>query len=215
MYAASSLFWIDRRYIFEFCILMGPSYADPNISDKLFTTDLLNHLKNNYCIDTRKIYANGKSNGGGFVGSLACSPAHGQEFAAYSAVVGAFYHQFPTDKCTPAHLPVPILEFHGTGDTVVNYHGSQTGNGGPLPPIPEWLGAWALRDKCPDPPQNSTQTLFGGNVDYVTYSCNGVQDIVQHYRIKGMGHTWPTVAKGDFIDASPLIMDFYRNHPKS
>ena len=182
------------------------------MSDKIFTTELLTHLRGEYCIDNTRIYANGKSNGGGFVGSLACSPGHGADFAAFSAVVGAFYDQaVPGSVCQPASSSVSILEFHGTDDGRANYNGNDTARGGPLPPIQEWLTQWAIRDGCPNPPKNVTQDSHGGKVHYGTYSCNGVQDVVQNYVIDGMGHVWPKVSKGRQIDATPLIVDFFKN----
>lgn len=37
-----------------------------------FTSDILNDVQAQYCIDTDRIFATGKSQGGGFVGVLAC-----------------------------------------------------------------------------------------------------------------------------------------------
>jgi len=51
---------------------------------------MLAYFKTNFCIDTSRIYATGKSNGGGFVGNvLACDPALSKEFAAFAPVVSA------------------------------------------------------------------------------------------------------------------------------
>lgn len=46
--------------------------------------------------------------------SLACSPSHGGDFAAFSAVVGAFYGQaLPGSVCHPARFPLlPMLEYY-------------------------------------------------------------------------------------------------------
>ena len=149
------------------------------------------------------------------MGSLACSPSHGGDFAAFSAVVGAFYGQaLPGSICHPARSPLPILEFHGTNDKRANYSGDQNARGGPLPPIQDWLAQWAIRDGCPDPPKNTTEDLPGGKVHYGAYSCNGVVDAVQHYRVDGMGHVWPKVSKGNGIDATRLIIEFFRSHRK-
>jgi poly(3-hydroxybutyrate) depolymerase len=61
----------------------GASYADAGIDDLLFTSDLLAHLQSSYCIDSSRIYANGKSVGGGFTDLLACSLT-GNHFAAFA-----------------------------------------------------------------------------------------------------------------------------------
>lgn len=41
--------------------------------DTGFTTKILNDLEAQYCIDTDRIFATGKSDGAGFVGVLACN----------------------------------------------------------------------------------------------------------------------------------------------
>ena len=58
-------------------------YATPGVNDLQFTSDLLAHIKENYCVDTNHVYASGKSNGGGFVDFLACSD-NGDDFAAFA-----------------------------------------------------------------------------------------------------------------------------------
>ncbi|MFD1048769.1 alpha/beta hydrolase family esterase, partial [Kibdelosporangium lantanae] len=49
----------------------GAPYQPPS-DDVLFVSDLLDTLQNAYCVDPRRIYATGKSNGGGFTALLAC-----------------------------------------------------------------------------------------------------------------------------------------------
>ena len=61
----------------------GAPYCS-GVSDTFFVTDLLNHMRDNYCVDNSKIYASGNSNGGGFVNVLACSPGHGGDFTAFA-----------------------------------------------------------------------------------------------------------------------------------
>lgn len=101
----------------------GPSYADPKISDKKFTSALITQLRADFCVDDTRIYAAGKSNGGGFTGTLACSAEAGKNFAAIAACAGAFYTDVvedANDKCEPSRSPFPILEFHGSIDKTVS-----------------------------------------------------------------------------------------------
>jgi polyhydroxybutyrate depolymerase len=65
----------------------GAPYS-ANVDDVLFTSDLITRLQTNYCVDPRRIYAAGKSNGGGFTGVLACRMAG--RIAAFAPVSGAF-----------------------------------------------------------------------------------------------------------------------------
>ena len=57
-----------------------------------FTTDMLAFFNKNFCIDTSRVYATGKSNGGGFVGNvLACDPTLSKVFAAFAPVVSTVH----------------------------------------------------------------------------------------------------------------------------
>jgi polyhydroxybutyrate depolymerase len=55
--------------------------------DVLFTSDLLNKLQQDLCIDNQRIYATGFSNGGGMVNLLACKLS--KRIAAFAPVSGA------------------------------------------------------------------------------------------------------------------------------
>ncbi|KAI0196759.1 family 1 carbohydrate esterase [Xylaria flabelliformis] len=180
----------------------GPTYATAGVSDKVFTTDLVNHIKDQYCIDTARVYATGHSNGGGFVGTLACSPDHGGQFAAFASVSGAFYTDVNgNDNCHPARSPLPMLESHGTADPTIPYNGG-SGRGGPLPAIPEWLSRWAGRDQC----GSMTTTDLANGVHHQVWNCAGADGLLQHYKIDGHDHSWP--GPGSEIDISPVIIGF-------
>lgn len=121
-----------------------------------FVAALLADVRSNWCVDDKRIYATGSvdsfnlhvflgadevasmSNGGGFVGTIACSPLGG-EFAAFAPVSGSFYTDTngPDNGCAPARKPLPMLEFHGGSDKSVAYTGGQ-GEGGIEPSIPDW-----------------------------------------------------------------------------
>jgi polyhydroxybutyrate depolymerase len=71
----------------------SPSWADAGrigygIDDLRYTADLLNHLQGQLCVDPRRVYAAGFSNGGGMTGWLACELAG--RIAAFAMVSGAF-----------------------------------------------------------------------------------------------------------------------------
>lgn len=78
------------------------------------------------------------SNGGGFIGALACDPLGSTLFTALAAHSGAFYTDVTglENRCRPAKI-VPVLEIHGAADKTVRYEGGQ-GDGGPLPSISSW-----------------------------------------------------------------------------
>lgn len=78
------------------------------------------------------------SNGGGFIGTLACDPIGSKLFKAVAAHSGAFYTDVngPNNGCAPAKI-LPMLEIHGTDDKTVKYAGGE-GDGGPQPAISDW-----------------------------------------------------------------------------
>jgi poly(3-hydroxybutyrate) depolymerase len=107
-----------------------------SVDDLQFTTDLVAHVQGEYCIDSSRLYASGKSNGGGFVDTLACSD-HGDQFAAFAMAAAALYTDTSRGSCTKKRA---ILESHGLADATIPYHpGGTPGAGGPLPDIEKWV----------------------------------------------------------------------------
>jgi polyhydroxybutyrate depolymerase len=159
----------------------GASYAAPGVDDVAFTGDLLDSLEGTLCIDQRRVYATGKSNGAGFTGILACRMA--DRFAAIAPVAGAFYDQTGQD-CHPSR-PVPVIDFHGTGDATIPYGGDAERG---LPAIRDWVAGWAQRDGCRHGPADTT---LGPDVTESRWvGCDRGAE-VRHVAITGGGHTWP------------------------
>lgn len=184
----------------------GPTYATAGVSDKVFTTDLVNRIKDNYCVDESRVYASGHSNGGGFVGTLACSPGHGGQFAAFAPVSGAFYTDVNgNDSCHPPRSPMPMFEFHGGSDPIISYDGGN-GRGGPLPSIPDWFSRWAGRNGCTS---SNVQDLSGGVHD-TKWTCGGKEGNLEHIKSDGHDHSWP--GPGSEIDISPRVIQFLKAH---
>lgn len=191
----------------------GPSYAVPGVNDLQFTTDLVTYLSDNFCVDRSRIYASGKSNGGGFVGTLACSPEGGR-FAAFAPVSGAFYTDNPEThvKCTPSRTELPILEFHGGNDTTIPYTGG-TGKGGLLPDIDQWLGWWAERDGLA---AETVSSEYGGEVQHTVFGSGECDGLVQGYKVEHLGHVWPSTKPNldsdtpTVVEATEVIMEFFR-----
>lgn len=145
----------------------GPTYHNGTTVDEdiQFVADIIADTKASFCVDDAKVYGVGyvnspflicfsdylfvlemfpadrerMSNGGGFIGTLACSPIGSRLFTALAAGSGAFYTDVngPDNGCSPAKIPLPILEIHGGSDKTVKYSGGQ-GDGGPQPPISSW-----------------------------------------------------------------------------
>jgi len=185
----------------------GAPYS-ASADDVLFTSDLLTQLRQELCVDPARIYATGKSNGGGFVGVLACRMS--DRIAAFAPVSGAFYPQ--VGVCNPTR-PVPILDFHGAADDTIPYDGDKAKG---LPSIPDWLSEWARRDGCTTPP--STRAEDHGHVHITQWSVDHCGAEITHYKIDGLGHDWPSThpnldsAQPTVLDATPIIMEFFSHH---
>ncbi|KAK8127096.1 Alpha/Beta hydrolase protein [Apiospora kogelbergensis] len=196
----------------------GANYSRATVPQDLqFTADLLADLRARYCVDSARVYATGMSNGAGFVDVLACNDTVGGEFAAFAPVAGAYYTNAhgPNDGCKPARDLTPILEFHGGADASVHYDGGE-GEGGYEPPY------CGLRNGCQTPPEQ--QDSFNDTVHHQTWTCRGVQGVLQHYKVDPMKHDWPStepnfsqVAAGDVpthIQASEIMQAFFRNYTR-
>lgn len=187
----------------SFWASLGPS--DFGVDDEAFTSALLDMLQHQFCVDPRRIYATGFSNGGAMAGFLACRLAG--RIAAFAPVSGNFYAI--AGGCHPSR-PAPILDFHGTADTVLPYDGipASADPAWPLPPIPSWLYDWAGRDGCTIGP-----TVFLREASVFAEQWTGCQGgaTVVHYRIEGGGHAWPPAIDGQ--TPAQVIWRFFQAHP--
>lgn len=85
--------------------------------------------------------------------------------------------------CSPGRKPIPIIEFHGTGDETIAYEGGPRRNRC-LPTIPHFMKAWALRDGFDS--KNVTTPLFDGHVHKYEYGESaGKLGMLTHYKTKG------------------------------
>ncbi|KAF2823893.1 alpha/beta-hydrolase [Ophiobolus disseminans] len=187
----------------------GDPEAPSSINDLQFTMELLKHLKSTYCIDPSRIYAAGKSNGGGFTGMLACDPIASTRIAAFAAVSGAFYINDTTHKlpdCLPGRHPVPLMEFHGLADRVIKYAGGPNKrNNAKSISIVKYVDDWAKRDGF-TVSENSTSTPCSGKKEVTKYAWGGEKETVVHYAYKNLDHDWPSsFANKDTGDDESLL----------
>ncbi|MEV0095913.1 PHB depolymerase family esterase [Streptomyces sp. NPDC050738] len=184
----------------------APYSAD--IDDIAFTRALIDRTEQRLCVNTRRVFASGKSNGGGFAALVACRLA--DRVAASAVVSGAFYPQ--GGDCRPAR-PIPVLDFHGQADTTIPY-GGEPAKG--LPPLGDWLAQWGKRDGCATGPR---ETRVESNVVKQRWVHCAGGSTVEHYRIEDGGHVWPATVPNDdsatptTIDATPIIWKFFTEHP--
>lgn len=191
----------------------GAPYAVKGVDDVQFVKDLLAHMREEYCIDHNHIYASGKSNGGGFVDTLACSD-EGDEFAAFAMAAAALYDDTSLGRCSKKRA---ILESHGGADKTINYTGGTTSSGGNVPNIDKWVSWWGQRDGCA---ANDGRTTQHNGFETTTFACEGLRAVVKHYKIDDLGHCWPSstgdnsdgsrsVCKDHSLDFTPKVLDFF------
>ncbi|KAI0378839.1 carbohydrate esterase family 1 protein [Hypomontagnella monticulosa] len=199
---------------------------DCDSDDIGFTSDVLDALSSDLCVDEKRIYATGKSQGGGFVGRLACDSRLSSRIAAFAPVSGAYYIKEidQESECDPATVKVPcdasradlpIMAFHGGADNTIKYHGDFR-SGACLPDVSSWARQWALRDGLSGTPVNST--IAGSDNGVIMTYGNGLVRMV--YDGDDISHVWPSTAKNDdnkgvrlaAFNASSYIMDFFRKH---
>ena len=191
----------------------GAPYAVDGVDDVQFVHDLLARIRTQYCVDSNHVYASGKSNGGGFVDTLACSDV-GDEFAAFAMAASALYTDNSLNSCKKRRA---ILQAHGDKDSTVPYAGQHTKAGGDEPNIAEWVTWWGQRDGCAADAKVVTKET---GYDITTYSCNGLKDVVKHYQVYELGHCWPSstgdntdgarsYCKDHSLDFTPNVLDFF------
>ena len=170
----------------------GDPDSPASINDVTFTLELLDHLQSAYCIDPSRIYATGKSNGGGFTGVLACDAEATKRIAAFAPVSGAFYLDADQNlpPCEPSRR-VPIMEFHGLKDKTIPYAGGiNTRGNANSTDVTTWVDDWARRDGF-DVSANKTSYLCKKEEGKMVtrYSWD---DVVVHYKYENLGHDWPS-----------------------
>ena len=113
-----------------------------NVDDVGFTRAMIDAVSQAACIDPKRIYATGMSNGAGLTHRLAC------EAADVIAAIAAASADLVTDPCTPAR-PISELSIRGLDDTLVAYAGGNTGSTGWYSPGAEGtLDLWKAIDQC-------------------------------------------------------------------
>jgi polyhydroxybutyrate depolymerase len=149
-------------------------------SDVGFAHQVLDEVKKTACIDSRRAYAAGFSNGSALTLALACEDSH--DFAAFGAVSAPFY----LSRCDGAP-PRSIIYFHGAADRVVPYAGARTIIG-VLPGVDRALDDWATHDRCDRSAKTSAVSPHVTSERWT--GCQSGSEVIA-YRVDGGGHRWP------------------------
>jgi polyhydroxybutyrate depolymerase len=178
-------------------------------TDAAFIDGLVSSLTSSLCVDLRRIYTSGYSQGAAFAIFYSC--ARPDRIAALATVA--------VDFQLGCQHPVPILAFHGTADPAVPYQNGASGLSLPGVGVRGTLlnmGDWAQLDHCQPTPRT---TRVGTEVTLTTWpNCRAHTD-VDLFTIEDGGHTWPGAdpAKNPTrttqqIDATALMLNFFARH---
>ncbi|KAK5631364.1 hypothetical protein RRF57_007078 [Xylaria bambusicola] len=211
----------------------GAPQVPHDVDDVAYVLEILEDMEAKFCIDTQRVYATGKSQGGLMTNNLACDARSSGRFAAFAPVSGAYYVDVPEAECMPLTLksaacePVrehtPMLVFHGGDDNTIPYSGGPR-SGECLPFIPHFVAEWAARDGLGSDP-DSVGALSGAadNATVYSYGSGDTTDLVRLvYSGNHVDHSWPaTIPNADSIahgtgpatfNASSLILDFFAGY---
>lgn len=155
------------------------SFKSHDVDDVRFISRMIDKLKEDFNINSDRIYATGMSNGATMVYRLACQLS--DKIAAFAPVAG---NQLDI-VCRPSR-PVPIIHFHGLADNFATFDGKVFGD--QRESIPELISGWAARNGCSgapvmnDPAQGVTCKTYG--------TCAENAEVVL-CAIEEAGHAWP------------------------
>jgi len=185
------------------------------VDDVGFTTALLDTLAADYNIDLTRVYATGMSNGGFMSYLLACEM--NEQFAAVASVTGTMATALIESANPPG--PIAVMEIHGTADAQVPYDGTAS-----LASVDAVLQYWIGHNSCNPAPTTSAlpdlDPADGCTVEYVVYEQGDSGFTVEHYRVIGGGHSWPSGGYeignvNQDIDASQRIWEFFAKFDNS
>jgi polyhydroxybutyrate depolymerase len=164
-----------------------------NVDDVGFVRAMIDTIEKQTCIDPKRIFATGFSNGGMLSHRLACQLS--DRIAAIVSVSGGSgatdYDKTPPQtlfECNPGR-PVPVLHIHGTQDACYPFDGGW----GPLSlvtfeAVKVTVQNWVTRNGCS---AGSPTTVFhNGVASCQLYPCPKAGE-VELCTITGGGHYWP------------------------
>lgn len=91
-----------------------------NIDDKSFVSELIEKFRNNYKIDSKRVFATGYSNGGHFAFRLALEMP--DKITAIASVAASLPTSSNND-CQESKQPIPVMIINGTADPINPYNG--------------------------------------------------------------------------------------------
>ena len=153
------------------------------VDDVGFVRDLIEHLGEELCLDQRRVYASGMSNGAMLSHRLACELS--DRIAAVAPVAGLEM----SPACTPPR-PVPVMQIHGTADAHVPWEGGEGCgiSGVAYPSVAATMEGWRGRNGCASATTRGREMGDGACGGYDACAAGG--ETIPG-AIAGGGHSWP------------------------
>ncbi|MDP3939696.1 MAG: hypothetical protein Q8R92_16390 [Deltaproteobacteria bacterium] len=191
-----------------------------NVDDVGFTVKMLDELEQTFCVDPRRVYSTGYSNGAMMSYRLACELS--DRIAAIAPVGGTLGFI----DCKP-NRAVSLMHFHGTKDPYEPYAGGKGEKSFPgkrdktvFRSVDDSVMTWVrIIGASPTPTSEMKQ---GSATRYVWGGGRNGSEVVL-WRLEGGGHTWPGAKSmplsfmlGDInrdVSANQLMWEFFMKHP--
>ncbi len=182
-----------------------------------FVRKVLEDVERKTCVDARRVYVTGISNGGYMTYRLIAEApelfAAAAPVAAHLGIPGDDAPDFKKIDFEAGAAPVPILHLHGTADDRVEYDLTPGRVAHPNSGAPDTVAYFARRYLCEPEPE----TTADGGIVY-----RGCEDgaSVELYPLEGGGHCWPGTpvcwGYGEPMktNASQKMWDFFRTRVK-
>jgi len=222
LYPNAKFDFYTRGYDYNYGFAPGgvPKYVD----DIGFLRALIDKMRQNYMINSSRIYVTGISDGGAMTYSAGAYLS--DTVAAIAPVAGTIGGNFSWDHDTFYQIPTPanpvsVIVFHGTNDSLLPYEGGGDWN---LSSVNESIAFWVEHNGCDPTPEINTSE--SGKIIRRTYTNgeNGTEVVL--YTTVGGEHWWPgnpwnsspgspwLVDTIQEISATDLIWEFFESHPK-
>ena len=187
-------------------------HQNQTVDDVSFLSSLATYLQNEYSLDSQNTFSTGMSNGGDMSYMLACQA--NDVFRAIAPVAGCMMEEI-YNTCDSS--PVPVLEIHGTNDSVTLWNGDMENNDGwgAYYSIEDGIELWVETNGCLSSENiliPNTSTNDGSYIiNHRYFNCNENAE-VWLYEVVGGGHDWPGSNGNMDINASVEIWNFFNQY---
>ena len=168
-----------------------------------FIQAMIDEISMIHQVDSSRIYATGYSLGSMFTYEIACQMS--DRFASIASFAGTM--PITHGQCEPQRY-APILHIHGDDDWIISYSDTWTWKAwdevGPMRNISDLIDFWQSKYAC----QSQNQTDFPSATHFIYNDCNQ-EARVEHYRLHGTGHKWPSTING--VSTHRVIWEFLSN----